>query len=117
MNFDEAIRSHTTWKVKLSMYLAKPDGSVKAADIEVDHKCDLGKWIHGEGSVHKHLPEFTVLKDEHARFHKAAAAVVRKADSGAKVTEEVMLGANSEFNNASTKVVSAIMSMRRHAAG
>ena len=49
MNFDEAISSHTGWKMKLARYIAKPDGSLKSAQVSTDHNCELGKWIHGAG--------------------------------------------------------------------
>jgi hypothetical protein len=32
MNIDEAIQAHAAWKVKLSTYLGKKDGSLKAAE-------------------------------------------------------------------------------------
>lgn len=115
MDFDEAIKAHSAWKMKLSAYLAKPDGSLKAQDIEVDHKCALGQWIYGEGSKHSAHAEYSTLKTEHSKFHKAAAAVVRKADSGGSVSEEIAIGAKSEFGATSNAVVSAIMVMRRKA--
>lgn len=115
MDFDAAIAAHSSWKIKLSTYLRKPDGSLKIADVQVDNKCQLGQWIHGEGKKWSHLPEFTTLKTEHARFHKAAAEVIRKADAGQNVSEDVAIGGKSEFAQASAKVISAIMSMRRTA--
>lgn len=115
MDFDGAIKAHSAWKMKLSQYLAKPDGSLKPADIQQDNKCDLGKWIYGEGAEFSTLSEYNTLKTEHATFHKCAAEVVRKADSGQSVSEEVALGSKSEFATASSAVVGAIMSMRRKA--
>ena len=82
MDFDEAIRAHSAWKLKLSAYLRNPDGSLKASEIQADNKCALGQWIYGEGAKHSSHAEFTTLKAEHQRFHKAAAQVVQKADSG-----------------------------------
>lgn len=116
MDFDAAIAAHSSWKVKLSTYLKKPDGSLKTADVQVDNKCQLGQWIHGEGAKWSHLPEYTTLKAEHARFHKAAAEVIKKADAGKNVSEDVAIGGASEFAQASSKVISAIMSMKRKAA-
>lgn len=115
MDFDEAIKAHSAWKMKLSTYLKKPDGSLKASDIQVDNKCALGQWIHGEGAKYSSLAEFATLKAEHARFHKAAAQVVQKADSGQDTSEETSLGSKSEFAQASSSVVSAIMAIRRKA--
>ncbi len=115
MDFDEAIKAHTAWKLKLSGYLRSPDGSLKAADIRLDNKCPLGQWIHGEGAKHSALPEFGTLKSEHAKFHVAAADVVTKADAGQNTSEDVALGSQSAFAKASQSVVTAIMSIRRKA--
>lgn len=115
MNFDEAIAAHSAWKMKLSTYLRKPDGSLKPADIQVDNKCALGQWIHGDGSKFKASPEYETLKNEHAKFHKAAAEVVKKADSGQSTAEETAIGSKSDFGKASTAVVTAIMAMKKKA--
>ena len=112
MNFDDAIKAHSDWKMKLSLYVNKPDGSLKAADAEQDNKCALGQWIYGEGATHSTKPEFTILKTEHNKFHKCAGAVIRKADSGQKVSEEIAIGGKSEFASASSSVVTAIMKMK-----
>ena len=113
MNFDDAIAAHSGWKMKLASYVRKPNGSLKTANIEPDNKCPLGQWIHGEGAKYNNThPEFRVLKLEHARFHRAAAEVVRKADSGQNVTEEIALGAKSEFARTSAAVVTSIMKMK-----
>jgi hypothetical protein len=66
----------------------------------------------GTGKKHANSPEFQHLRSEHARFHKAAADVVHRADSGANVSGETALGGHSEFSSASTAVVKAIMSLR-----
>lgn len=115
MNFDNAIAAHTEWKTKLQGYLKKPDHSLKSADASVDNKCALGQWIHGEGKKFASLPEFSKLQSEHQRFHKAAAAVIAKADAGKDQTEEVALGSKSEYSAASSAVVSAIMAMKAKA--
>ena len=112
--FDQAIAAHSAWKTKLRQYISHHDGSLKLADIAVDNKCELGQWIHGEGSRYSKLPEYATLKNEHARFHKAAADVVRKADSGQSVAEEVALGGKSDFSAASSAVVLAIATMKKH---
>lgn len=112
MDFDQAIASHSSWKSKLRAYLAKPDRSLAASDVAQDHKCDLGKWINGEGKAYASLPEFQTLHSEHSRFHKAASDVIQHADSGKNVTEEVALGGKSEFSSASSSVVNALMAMK-----
>lgn len=115
MDFDEAIKAHSAWKIKLSKYLRSPDGSLKSSEVQLDNKCDLGKWIYGEGAKWSSLPEYSTLKQEHAKFHKAASDVVKRADSGQDTSEDTSIGAKSEFASASSAVVTAIMMIRRKA--
>lgn len=116
MDFDQFIKAHIAWKNRLSQYLAKPDHSLTPMEIAQDNKCDVGKWIAGEGAKYSSLPEFQTLRTEHARFHRAAADVIRHADSGQNVNEEVALGGKSEFSAASSAIVSAIMAMKNKVA-
>ncbi len=62
MDFDEAVGNHTKWKRKLRQYVANHDGSLRPADVSLDHKCVLGQWIYGEGSKYSSLPEFTRIE-------------------------------------------------------
>ena len=112
MDFDHAISAHSAWKGKLAKYLEHPDHSLQAAEIALDDHCELGKWIVGEGKQFANLPEYSTLKTEHSHFHKAAASVVRRADSGQRVTEDVALGGKSEFATASANVVRSIMALK-----
>jgi hypothetical protein len=82
------------------------------AVVADDKACELGKWLICDGRAHSSLPEYTNLITDHARFYKAASEVIRKADSGQNVTEEVVIGGKSEFAAASTGVVQAIMSLK-----
>ena len=113
MNFDEAIAAHSAWKQKLAVYLAKPDKSIDSGKLAQDNQCDLGKWIHSQGSALASSTTFQELKKEHANFHLAAADVVRKADTGQTVSEEISLGAKSAYSTCSSKVVSALMKMKK----
>jgi methyl-accepting chemotaxis protein len=112
MNFDEAISAHSQWKQKLATYIAKPDRSLNPVEVAADNKCALGQWLYGDGKKHSSLPEFSKLVSEHAHFHRAASNVIKKADSGQSVGQEVALGASSEFANASSAVVQALMTMK-----
>lgn len=113
MNFDDAIAAHASWKSKLSGYLRKPDKSLNPSDVEVDDKCALGKWIHGDGKKWAGLPEYATLTEQHRKFHAAAAEVIRRADRGENVSEDVAIGSKSPFGAHSTAVVNAIRIMRQ----
>ena len=112
MDFNEAIQAHANWKMKLSAYVKKPDRSVNAAVLAQDNACALGKWIYGEGTKFASLPEFQELKKGHALFHQAAAAIVKRADNGEAVSEEIALGAQSDYNKHSMQVVQLIMKLK-----
>jgi hypothetical protein len=112
MDFDHAIAAHSSWKGRLANYLKNPDHSLKSAEVALDDHCDLGKWIAGEGKQFAKLPEYASVKSDHARFHKAAASVVQRADAGQNVSEEVVLGGKSEFAMASASVVRSIMALK-----
>lgn len=112
MDFLDAIRAHSAWKMKLSTYLFKPDHSLDASEVGADDNCELGKWLKGDGRKHSSLSEYSGLVSKHALFHKAAASVIVKADSGQCVNDEIALGAKSPFAEASSAVVSALMMMK-----
>jgi hypothetical protein len=113
MNFDEAIKAHADWKMKLARYIQRPDRSIDAGVVGQDNQCSLGRWLHGEGVRFASMPEFAQLRQEHAAFHRHAADIVRRADSGEKVVEDVSLGAESPYSKTSIKLTQLIMSLRR----
>lgn len=112
MDFQQAIKAHVDSKMKLSSYIAKPDKSLNAGAVSGDGNCDLGKWLKGDGAKYAKDPEFAKLIVDHAHFHKAAGEIIRKADSGARVSEEVALGSKSEYASASSAVVNALMKLK-----
>jgi hypothetical protein len=113
MNFDDAVAAHSEWKRKLNSYVQKLDQSLKADEVAANDRCTLGQWLKGEAQEYSALPEFAKLTAEHTRFHKAAADVVRRVDSGQDVSADMAIGGGSEFGRASSAVVLAIMGMKK----
>lgn len=113
MNFDDAIKAHASWKMKLTNYISSPDRSLKADVVGKDDQCDLGRWIASDSKHHQGRPEFRELKEAHACFHKAAADVIRRADAGENVSGEVVLGGSSQYAQCSSKVTSLLMALKR----
>ena len=113
MNFDEAIQVHAAWKVVLSNYLRRIDGTLKAAEARVDNRCALGRWLYGEGRKYASTAEYQILIGEHARFHRAAGEVIDKANGGREINVERILHFDSEYGIASRNVVKAIMDLKR----
>jgi len=112
LNFDQAIQAHARWKGKLQKYLAKPDRSLDPGKTAQDCLCDLGKWLYGAGKQYANLAEFKRLVTDHVRFHRSAGDILRRADSGERMGEEVALGGHSEYAQASSAVVAALMKMK-----
>lgn len=112
MDFDSAIRSHSDWKMKLKQYIGNPDGSIDIETLAKDNACALGQWLYGDGSKFKALPEYGMIIEAHKRFHKEAASIVRRCNSGESVSEDLALGAKSGFASASSEVVGLLMKMK-----
>jgi len=112
MDFDGAVIAHSRWKMKPKAYLSKPDRSLDPLEVAADNKCDLGRWLHGEGRRYSIFAEYSKLVSDHARLHKAAALIVEKANNGQSVAEEIAIGADSEFTNASNDVVLSLKAMK-----
>jgi methyl-accepting chemotaxis protein len=114
-DFDRAVRAHSDWKMKLSAYIRRPDRSLRAVEVARDDVCELGCWIHGQGRHLAGAKEYAELKSSHAEFHRTAADIVRRADAGERVSEEIALSATSPYSNASSHVIQAIVAMKRRA--
>jgi len=116
MDFDHFIAAHSQWKRQLRNYIEKADGCLQASEVGRDNRCELGKWICGEGSIYSALPEFQAICSEHARFHKAAADIVRSVDAGQNLTEETALGSGSDFAVSSAALVRDLAALRNRIA-
>ena len=112
MEFNDAIAAHLRWRMTLSHYVAAPDRSLDAALVASTDRCELGRWINGEGKRYSSVPEFTSLVAAHTMFHWAASAIVRKADSGQSVMQDIALGLQSGYGAASTEIIKTLMLLR-----
>jgi|CZKR01.1.fsa_nt_gi hypothetical protein len=113
MDFDEAVAAHSKWKRRMRRSLAKHDGELNPAEVALDHKCVLGEWIYGEGASYCSLAEYAKLKYEHDRFHKVAAELIQRANSGESIDAELAPCSNSEFSTSSSAVIIAIVAMKK----
>jgi hypothetical protein len=114
LNFEQAIDAHSNWKWKLSNYIQAPDHSINSATLAKDNLCELGKWIAENAGKYK-SDDFNVLRSEHTEFHRLAADVVRRADAGECVSQEVAVEKKSPYGRCSMNVVLAIKRIQRTA--
>lgn len=113
LNVDAAILGHSQWKSRLSVYLKNPDQSMNPAVVQKTDECVLGKWLATEGARELSNADLTALQTAHAVFHREASDVVRRANSGLKVNEEVAIGARSPFSHATMQVVQLLTKLRK----
>lgn len=111
IDFSEAIKAHVQWKIRLGLVVNGVE-KIDEATTRRDDVCALGCWIHGNGRNHMGLKEYQALLEDHAKFHQAAAEVIKVAASGDVSAAKLMLDADTEYSNTSSKVVMAIRRLR-----
>lgn len=111
MNFDEAIKVHTYWKVTLR-WMINGHRAVDADEKSDAHRCELGNWIDQVGAEFGSLPEFQMLKHEHAEFHRVAGEVISKVQQGLVAEADVMLSTEGSFTAASARTIDAIRALK-----
>lgn len=95
------------------VYVRKPDGALESSVVGASSRCALGKWLEDGGQKYASLPEYKNLVEEHARFHKIAAGVIRTADSSSIIDHEQAFGPQSGYGIASRKVGGAIKDLEK----
>jgi hypothetical protein len=121
MKFDEIIKSHKLWKLKISDYIISPDKSLRPENCN-DRNCELAKWFSSEDSdKFRSYPEFQELMKAHKSFHHTLAEIVFNANKGVKIEEDMAIGIDSPFNRhyetfmkAMTKMKSVVETHRKN---
>jgi methyl-accepting chemotaxis protein len=114
-DFDAAIRAHIDWKMKLSNYLEKPDGSLDHAKVCMDNACMLGKWIYGEGQKFREADTvlFEDMRRSHASFHQTAGKIIELINARRTAEAGSLLSASGPYLEVSRKTVELIQEMKR----
>lgn len=113
-DFDAAIAAHIDWKMKLTKYLAKPDGSLDPKKVGVDNACMLGKWLYSDGEKFRHLDTtlFDAVKSGHAEFHKIAGQIIEHINAGRRDEASHLLGTSGPYLAVSEKTVNLIRQLK-----
>jgi len=112
MNIDEVIRAHVAWKSKLAAYLAKPDGSIKIADTVSDRKCELGRWIYGEGSKIRQPSRVRATEEGSCPVSHRRSRHRPQGRSRRILVQGPRAGADSEFVTASRAVSNTLFRIK-----
>jgi methyl-accepting chemotaxis protein len=115
-SLDDANKAHAQWKTRLIDYMnGRQKEPINHADAASDHKCDLGKWIYGEGKQHSHRKEYRDLKDAHAHFHQSVGDIV--ASVAAKNMDKAKFLLGGDFSRRSKDTHAAIDNLSRVLSG
>jgi methyl-accepting chemotaxis protein len=86
-NFDLVVLMHRNWLIQLRAFLDGRKENLKATPE--DHlKCDLGRWIYGDGKQLNEIPAYRKLEEQHEMFHKAAGLIIQAKNEGNKELAE-----------------------------
>jgi len=86
-NFDLIVLMHRNWLIQLRAFLDDRKDGLKATSE--DHlKCDLGKWIYGDGKRFEGSKTYKTLETEHKKFHAEAGAIIQAKTQGNKSLAE-----------------------------
>ncbi|MCQ4347966.1 CZB domain-containing protein [Pseudomonas stutzeri] len=102
LNIDVAVMAHENWKLRLETYLAgKSQEDLRPEVVCCDERCDLGKWIHGDGEEHLgQYMTFQDLKATHKMFHYTASNVLILSQAGKQEEAQALLhGELSKLSN------------------
>lgn len=113
LDIDMAMSAHENWKLRLSAHLeGKSTERFSAEEICFDDRCDLGRWIHGDGKARLgNFPGFTALMGHHKMFHYAASNVVSLAKAGKAAQAQAML--SGQFTKFSGEVIQDLELLRK----
>ncbi|MBL8753802.1 MAG: CZB domain-containing protein [Planctomycetes bacterium] len=103
----KAVGAHGMWKARLRSAIDTGKCDHDPAKVECDNLCDLGKWLHGTIDRElKAMPDYRQVVDQHAKFHKVAAKVLRLALTAQQADANKLM--DGEFTAESTRLVSML---------
>ena len=107
-NFDLIVLMHRNWLIQLRAFLDNRKEGLKATPE--DHlKCDLGKWIYGDGKRLSGNNVYRILEEEHKKFHKEAGTIIQLKTEGSKQQAEEKY---QELINNYQKIVSLLVKLK-----
>jgi methyl-accepting chemotaxis protein len=111
-NYDLIVLMHRNWLIRLRAFLDDRKDGVKATSDDY-MKCDLGKWIYGNGKMFSDCEDYTKLEEKHKYFHKMAGEIINDKNEGNKASaEEKYENLIGEYHN----IISLLEALKKDAA-
>lgn len=116
VDFGTLILAHSRWKSKLRSAIENHE-QIDADAAGRDDRCDLGKWLYGEGKKHAQLPEYNDLKNKHSKFHSTIPKVIDQSHTSREKALEMLDLGSGEFGKATSDCINAITALRKAVGG
>ena len=102
---DAAIIAHDQWKARLLAAVEAGSSEFQPDQVRADELCGFGRWLSSVGPDLKGSLHYQRVRDLHARFHRAAADVLKLALGGKGPRALTSLEFGSEYVSASVLLV------------
>lgn len=107
-NYGLILLMHRNWLIQLRAFLDDRKDNLKATP-EDHFKCDLGKWIYGDGKRFQTNKIYVELENDHRKFHILAGEIIKTKSEGNSAHAEQLY---QDLMNDYRKVVSKIDALK-----
>jgi Chemoreceptor zinc-binding domain len=116
-NLDHAIAAHAKWKFRLREAIKTGQSEWSTDTVRPDDQCEFGRWLNSLPLSDRMSAEWREAKALHARFHVAAAEVLRSALEGRKEEADTAMAPGGVFAEVSMKLVRVLTDWKKRAPG
>jgi hypothetical protein len=109
---DDALAAHSLWRKRLQDAIATGTSEFKPDTVKTDNNCQFGKWLNGLSGEDRKSADYSSIKALHADFHRIAGEVLELALSAKKAEAAKKIEPNSDYQNATGKLVIALHGWR-----
>jgi hypothetical protein len=110
---DAAIIAHDQWKARLLAAVEAGSSEFQPDQVRADELCAFGHWLYQAEPALKGSLHYERVRDLHARFHRAAADVLKLALSGEGPRALTSLDFGSDYVSASVLLVDEMQFWRK----
>jgi hypothetical protein len=108
-----AIAAHAKWRFNLKQAIETGSSEFNVETVKSDADCEFGQWLRSLPLAERVTMNWRTVRDLHAQFHEAAAAVLDMALSGRTDEANEELARKGRFSQISTQLTLAMSTWRK----
>ena len=113
----DAIAAHAKWRFNLKQAIETGRSEFNVETVKSDADCEFGQWLRSLPLAERVSENWRIVRDLHAEFHEAAAAVLDMALTGRTEEANDELGRKGRFSQISTELTLAMSTWRKESQG